>query len=102
MTAVTRDANGRFAQGNAGGPGRPKREVEAAYLAKLESVVDDEAWSAICEKATVDAIAGDPKARQWLTSYLLGMPVSRVEAAEESGLAKILRTLDAGKESEEA
>jgi len=100
MSQPVRDSNGRFAPGNPGGPGRKPREVEEEYLAVMEQVVSGEAWQAIVERATTDAIAGDAKARQWIAGYLLGMPVSRVEAPEENGLAKILSMLD--REQDEA
>ncbi len=82
MSQPTRDANGRFSIGNPGGPGRKSREVEREYLQTMESIVSGEAWESIVQKATSDAIGGDAKARQWLSSYLLGMPISRVEEPE--------------------
>ncbi len=95
MTQVVRDSNGRFSAGTQGGPGRAPREIEKEYLSTMEAIVSGEAWEAIVQKATTDAIAGDPKARQWLSGYLLGNPISRVESAEsENALAKILRQLN--------
>lgn len=81
---VKRDSNGRFTQGTSGGPGRKPREIEQEYLATMATIVDAEAWKAIIQKATVDAIAGDAKARSWISGYMLGMPVSRVEEPEQS------------------
>lgn len=79
MVANGRNAGGRFAAGNAGGPGRPKRVVEQAYLAKLSSVVSMKSWKAVCERALADAIAGDARARGWLAKYLMSEPVQKLE-----------------------
>ena len=100
MSAVTRDSNGRFTAGNPGGPGRRPREIELEYLATMEQIVSGEAWTAIVNRATTDAIGGDAKARTWLSAYLLGQPISRAEQPEENGLAKILSLLD--REQDEA
>jgi hypothetical protein len=48
----------------------------------MTSFVDVECWEAIVKKAAVDAVAGDSKARAWLSSYMLGMPISRAEEPE--------------------
>jgi hypothetical protein len=104
MTQINRDANGRFVPGGAGGPGRRPRQIEAEYLAKMESIVSGEAWESIVKKATADAIAGDPRARQWLSAYLLGMPISRVEQVEEEedSITKFIRQVaEQMKEKEE-
>ncbi len=82
-----RDANGRFTDGNPGGPGRKARQVELEYLMTMETIVSGEAWQAIVKKATQDAIEGDAKARSWLSAYLLGMPISRVQEVEEESNA---------------
>ena len=66
-----RDANGTFARGNPGGPGRPRRETEAAYLRTLRDAVPLDDWRAICERAATDAMAGDAKSREWLAKYLM-------------------------------
>jgi len=39
-------------------------------------------WTKICRKAVADAIAGDAIARRWISDYLLGKPVQRVEVSE--------------------
>lgn len=79
MEIRQRDGMGRFTNGNPGGPGRPRRKVEEEYLASMETIVDVEAWQQIVKRATIDAIAGDAKARSWLSGYLMGMPISRTE-----------------------
>lgn len=67
-----RDTAGRFAPGNPGGPGRPRRAVEADYLRALTDRLTPDAWGAIVDTAIDDARAGDAKAREWLTRYVLG------------------------------
>ena len=68
-----RDERGRFRNGHAKpGPGRPARETEAEYLQTLATVATPERWKAICERAVIDAVDGDYKAREWLSRYLIG------------------------------
>jgi hypothetical protein len=66
-----RTSDGKFAQANAGGPGRPKRSTEVAYIAVLHETVPLDRWRAVCESALDAAIQGDEKARPWLGKYLL-------------------------------
>lgn len=83
-----RDAKGRFVKGQSGNPdGRPKREVEADYLVMLGAVVTPERWRAIVEKAATQAERGDDRARRWLSDYLIGKPVERVEMSGADGAA---------------
>ena len=65
-----RDKAGRFALGNRGGPGRPRREVEAEYLAATLANVNAETWGRIVAKAALDAEAGDDRARSFLARIL--------------------------------
>jgi len=69
-----RDQSGRFAEGNAGGPGRPKRQTERDYLRVVMGKCTLEEWAEAVTKAVKDAKAGDAKAREWLSGYLLGKP----------------------------
>jgi hypothetical protein len=71
-TQPDRAANGRFAPGWRGGPGRPRRVIERDYLAALSEAVPIDRWKKIVERAASDAENGDAKARDWLGSYLLG------------------------------
>ncbi len=84
---------GRFLPGNPGGPGRPRRAVEADYLAVLSEAVPMERWRKICETARDQAVAGDAKAREWLGSYLAGKPTGyalrRLAAAELEAAAPV-------------
>src|SRR5262245_32306818 len=84
MTAYRHD-NGRFALGNRGGPGRPRRAVEGGYLTALSEAVPLETWGKICETAVAQAIAGDAKAREWISGYVIGRPVAAVAVEEPQG-----------------
>lgn len=66
-----RDKSGKFAKGNKGGPGRPKRETEMKYMAALGDECPVSAWREIVKKAVEDAKEGDVQARAWLGRYLL-------------------------------
>ena len=74
-----RDENGRFAKGNGGGPGRPKKKTEERYLRRLSSRVTLAKWQKIVDRAIQDAEKGDARARQWLSDYLMGKPPQRLE-----------------------
>src|SRR5947199_9628742 len=79
-----RNTNGTFAAGNAGGPGRPRRGVGRRYLAAFAEAVSPSDWRAIIQRAVADAKAGDAKARDWLSKYLVGdEPLALVELTEE-------------------
>lgn len=64
--------NGKFAKGNAGGPGRPRRQIEQDYLAAFSEAITLDDWKEIIEKAVGQAKEGDARARQWLTHYVIG------------------------------
>jgi hypothetical protein len=62
-----------------------RRPIERDYLSSLNDVVSLEQWEAICQRAVDDAIAGDPKSRDWLAKWLLGrerMPLAKLVAEE--------------------
>jgi hypothetical protein len=67
-----RDGNGRFAAGNPGGPGRPRRAAEQDYLIAVSEAIPPERFRKIAERAAEDAEKGDAKARQWVSDFLLG------------------------------
>ncbi len=83
-----RGQNGRFQVGNSGGPGRPPRQTELQYLVAISEACDVEKFRQIVAAAVDAAVAGDDKARSWLSSYLVGnanakaTSLSRVEFAE--------------------
>ena len=71
-----RNSQGRFIKGHASKGGRPKQATELSFLKQLRDTVDDNAWQQIVNAAVNAAIAGDAKARDWLSSYLLRLATS--------------------------
>jgi hypothetical protein len=88
--STDRDANGRFLPGHPGMGGRPRRAVEADYLAALSDRVPMERWDAIVDAMVNKALAGDVRAAEWLGSYLAGKPTGnalrRLAAAEAAAI----------------
>ena len=66
-----RTPKGTFAQGNKGGPGRPRRAVEADYLAVLSEAVPLDTWREIVSTAVTHAKTGDDKARAFERAQML-------------------------------
>jgi hypothetical protein len=86
----TRNVNGTLADGNPGGPGRPRRAVEVEYLAELSNALSLADWHEIVQRAVTDAKAGDDKARSWISRYALGAtPVTLISLAqaEQAGIS---------------
>lgn len=89
-----RNRDGTFAKGNAGGPGRPPRATESEYMRVLMGACPLDTFREVVERAVTDAKAGDPQARAWLASYLVGKPSAsggapkptRVLAEEVAGI----------------
>lgn len=71
-----RGSNGRFLSGNRGGPGRPPRRVEEAYLDAMRGIVTMPRWRKIVRQALEDALAGNHRARVWLSRYVLPSPAA--------------------------
>ncbi len=83
------DEKGRFAPGNPGGPGRPRRVVERDYVSIVADVCPPERWRRIVERTVTDAEAGDPKAREWLGKHLTGKePESLLRIARKDAQGK--------------
>ena len=63
-----------------------RRPIEREYLAALNAAVPLEKWQGICARAADNAIAGDAKARDWLSKWLLRLEarVLTTLAAEEA------------------
>jgi GNAT superfamily N-acetyltransferase len=72
MVKAAHDERGRFAVGNPGGPGRPRRPIEREYLRALNEAVSLEDWQGVVRAAVAQAKEGDGKAREWLARYLIG------------------------------
>ncbi|HUY37166.1 MAG TPA: hypothetical protein VMV69_30930 [Pirellulales bacterium] len=71
--------------GNRGGPGRPRREVEAEYRDVTLGAVSLADWQRIIERTRDDALAGDRHAREWLARMLGLEPPARVAATDPDG-----------------
>jgi hypothetical protein len=71
--------------------------VERQYLAAFAEAVSPSDWRAIIQRAVADAKAGDAKARDWLSKYLVGdEPLALVDLADE--LAQLKSELGVGNE----
>ena len=76
---VRRDANGRFAIGNGGGPGNPfARQTAALHKALLDKVTVEEI-GAIADKLLELAKAGNLAAAKLLLQYVIGKPAQAVQ-----------------------
>ena len=81
---IARDSKGRFVKGASGNPqGRLPKQTETSYLQVSESVCTFDVWREIVAKAVEQAKQGDARARQWLSDYLVGKPISMVMAVQE-------------------
>lgn len=79
------------------GPGRPKRLVEDAYIKATVGRVSLKDWRAIVDRAVADAIAGNHRAREWLSRILLG-PRGDDDAPADTGQPTTFRFVIAGAE----
>lgn len=86
---MSRDANGQFAKGNPGGPGRPPRATETDYLNALTEVVTLDDWRQIGARAVADAKTGDKAAREWLSKYLIGDSPPTLRGHADFGTMKV-------------
>ena len=83
-----RDAGGRFAKGNAGGPGNPHAQRVGQLRSMLLEAVTDDDWLAAVGKLIDDAKAGNQAARRELFERVLGKVVEadlleRIENLEQ-------------------
>jgi hypothetical protein len=85
---MKRNAKGQFAEGNEGGPGRPRKVVEESYLDVLYSEVSLEDWRAIVAKARDQAKAGSVGARRWLGRWLID-PALRIREKDSGMMAAL-------------
>ena len=95
MTSAASDPNrrrdGTFAPGNNAslgisvGKGQSAQEAKRRknkYSAAIEECVTREDMHEVAIRALEDAKGGDRWARDWITDYLIGRPVKRVEQVE--------------------
>lgn len=63
--------------------GRPKRRTEDEYLDAMISRVTLKDWREVVDKALSQAKRGDSLARQWLTNYIVGPPMQRLDVTSK-------------------
>jgi len=98
---ISRDENGKFAKGNGGGPGRPKKERELDFYRILITTVSINDWQDIIKRAISDAKKGDAPARKWLADYYAGPPVERKEITGADNQPLVIKVVYDELESEE-
>lgn len=96
-TVSERETNGQFGKGNKvsvgnKGGGRSSRPKEEQYLSILLKTCTPEDWEKIVLSAVTHAKAGDSRARDWLSNYILGKAVERHEI---TGSVEIDHSVDA-------
>ena len=74
-----REANGRFAPGNAGGPGNPHARQVAEYRKALFECVSIEELKRAIEGIKQKALGGDVAAARLIFQYVLGKPLTPVD-----------------------
>lgn len=89
-----RDEKGRFVVGYSGGPGRPRKEQETAYLTALLDALTPEQLASIIKNLAGETGSwrAQHAAAELALHYALGKPVQRV-VKQSSGLAEILEQL---------
>lgn len=88
MSDQTRDGQGRFVKGSAGGPGRYNKARELAYLAVFQEIVQLDDWRKVIAQAVRDANDSlDSKTRErgrrFLADYVIGRPKQVVQVERE-------------------
>jgi hypothetical protein len=74
-----RHSNGRFAKGNAGGPGNPFARQSAALRQALCDAVSEEDIQELAQELLAQAKAGNLAAMKLLFSYVIGRPAPAVD-----------------------
>ena len=77
--ATGRDQRGRFAKGNAGGPGNPFARRTAQLRRVLSTAVSEEDIAAVARHLLERAKAGDVAAAKLLFAYAIGQPTPAVD-----------------------
>lgn len=89
-----REVNGRWRKGTTGNPkGRPRRAVEATYLAVFRDAVTPDDLTEMLRAVVAKAKGGDLACLAWITKYLVGIP-----AQPAGSLAELAADEDAGRE----
>src|SRR5262249_42545557 len=77
--AEGRDAGGRFARGNKGGPGNPHARRVAALRSALLEALTPERMQTLAERLYDRPLAGDTAAAKLLLAYALDRPAPAVD-----------------------
>ncbi len=80
-----REATGRFAKGNAGGPGNPFASRVAALRILLLDAVSNDDLRAVIAKLVEQAKAGDLAAIRELLDRIMGKPLAGLAVALDAG-----------------
>lgn len=83
-TPTTRDPRGRFAPGNGGGPGRPRKEREAVYQAAFSDALPPATFGAIVRMLATKALGGSVQAARLLIEHAIGRPSLKIEWSDDS------------------
>lgn len=80
-----REPDGRLRPGHPGGPGRPSKARELAYIAILREILTASEFAFIVRSAILRAQNGDAQARQWLSDYAIGKPGQSIDVRHVDG-----------------
>ena len=70
-----RDGGGKFAKGNAGGPGNPHARACAKMLEVFRNAISEEEMVELCRMLYLKAVGGDVSAAKIILSYKIGKPL---------------------------
>ena len=70
-----RDTGGKFAKGNAGGPGNPHARACARMLEVFRNAISEDEMLQICRMLFAKAVGGDVSAAKIILSYKIGKPL---------------------------
>jgi hypothetical protein len=94
-----RNARGRFAPGNPGGPGRPPKiaHLERELLASMATVLGPEIWMRVTQAMALKAMEGNVAAANWLSKTFMAGGLSKAAAAQAVGITAEAEMLVLGK-----
>ena len=74
-----RTERGRFAAGNPGGPGRPRKETEQGYADAMRDAITPADLCDVLKSMVRRAKGGDVAATKLVLNYTVGLPTQRIE-----------------------
>lgn len=98
IPGVGRTEDGRFAKGNTGGPGRPKKEMELALLDAINSTYSREEIQAYIRQAMDTAVEtksarGMMAVLDFITDRTLGKATQQIVVTENDAMSEALEAL---------